>query len=104
MFYDNLKSLCDSKGLKISNAVVKCGGSTGSISQWRNGSSPSSDMVVKLSVLLNVTTDYLLLGKPITDTALLKTNEAELLNLFRMLSEKEQDRIIGRLENMVEDK
>ena len=31
------------------------------------------------------------------------SNETTMLELFRMLSEKEQDRIIGKLENMVEE-
>ncbi|MDE6678271.1 MAG: hypothetical protein K2K02_04445, partial [Ruminococcus sp.] len=34
---------------------------------------------------------------------LINANEKTMMNLFRMLSEKEQDRIIGRLENMVEE-
>lgn len=105
MFYDNLKSLCDAKGLKITTVVTECGGALGSISKWRNGANPNSDIVIKLSLHLGVTTDYLLLGKEnkvSNNVDLINSNETTMINLFRMLSEKEQDRIIGRLENMVE--
>ncbi|MDE5883981.1 MAG: helix-turn-helix domain-containing protein [Oscillospiraceae bacterium] len=63
MFYDNLKSLCDSKGIKITTVVTKCGGALGSISKWKKGASPNSDIVIKLSSYLGVTTDYLLKGE-----------------------------------------
>lgn len=63
MFYDNLKSLCDSKGLKISNVVTDCGGALGSISGWKKGVMPNSSIVITLATRFNVSTDYLLLGK-----------------------------------------
>ena len=60
MFYDNLKAICDSRGLKITTVVTECGGALGSISKWKNGANPNSDIVIKLSFHLGVTTDYLL--------------------------------------------
>lgn len=69
MFYDNLKSLCDSRGLKISKVVLECGGALGSISGWKNGVMPNSSIVVALSLRLNVSTDYLLLGNEKTNTS-----------------------------------
>jgi len=50
--------------------------------------------------------DYLVYGKEnnsSNEISLMNANEITMMNLFRMLSEKEQDRIIGRLENMVEE-
>ena len=41
MFYDNLKLVCDSKGLKITKVVTECGGALGSISKWKNGANPN---------------------------------------------------------------
>ncbi len=32
MFYDNLKAICDEKGLKVTPIVAECGGAKGSIS------------------------------------------------------------------------
>lgn len=63
MFYDNLKAICDEKGVKITPIVNECGGAKGSISNWKKGASPNSDIVARLSVRLNVSTDLLIFGK-----------------------------------------
>lgn len=63
MFYDNLKAECDRQGLKITPIVLECGGNKGSLSGWKNGASPNSNIVIALAIRLNVSTDYLLLGK-----------------------------------------
>lgn len=63
MFYDNLKAECDRQGLKITPIVLECGGNKGSLSGWKKGASPNSDIVAKLSVRLNVPTDLLIFGK-----------------------------------------
>ena len=47
MFYDNLKQVCDEKGVKITPIVAECGGAKGSISNWKNGASPNSDIRMK---------------------------------------------------------
>ena len=63
MFYDNLKKECEKQGLKITPIVLECGGNKGSLSGWKKGASPNSDIVMKLSIRLNVPTDYLLFGE-----------------------------------------
>lgn len=63
MFYDNLKTICEKQNLKITNIVIECGGAPGSINGWKKGSMPNSNIVVALAMRLNVSTDYLLLGK-----------------------------------------
>ena len=63
MFYDNLKKICEKQNLKITNIVIECGGAPGSINGWKKGSMPNSNIVVALAMRLNVSTDYLLLGK-----------------------------------------
>ncbi len=63
MFYDNLKRICEKQNLKITNIVIECGGAPGSINGWKKGSMPNSNIVVALAMRLNVSTDYLLLGK-----------------------------------------
>lgn len=100
MFYDNLKAICDSRGLKITTVVTECGGALGSISKWKNGANPNSDIVIKLSFHLGVTTDYLLTGKKNN----FSTNESELLKLFQNFNDREQVKIIGRMEEWLEVK
>ena len=100
MFYDNLKAICDLKGLKITTVVTECGGALGSISKWRNGANPNSDIVIKLAFHLGVTTDQLLIGKEVD----LSKNEEELLEIFQSFSDREQVKIIGRMEEWLEVK
>jgi len=61
-FYDNLKYLCDARGIKITPFVKECGGAPGSISAWKNGSFPNSEFVVEAAMRLNASCDELLLG------------------------------------------
>ena len=70
MFYDNLKAECERQGLKITPIVLECGGNKGALSGWKRGASPNSDIVMKLSVRLNVSTDELLFGKNRTFSAI----------------------------------
>jgi hypothetical protein len=100
MFYDNLKAICDLKGLKITTVVTECGGALGSISKWRSGANPNSDIVIKLAFHLGVTTDYLLIGREDN----LSTNENELLEIFKNFNDREQVKIIGRMEEWLEVK
>ncbi|MDE6519215.1 MAG: hypothetical protein K2K91_01985 [Ruminococcus sp.] len=109
MFYDNLKKECERQGLKITPIVLECGGNKGSLSGWKKGASPNSDIVIKLSVRLNVPTDYLLFGKEETSRIIeipktsLTENEKELLSLFNQLPYREQLKLIGKVESMVEE-
>lgn len=63
MFYNNLKKICDKKGVKVTPIVLECGGNKGSLSGWKKGAIPNSDIVMKIAVRLNVTTDNLLFGE-----------------------------------------
>ena len=103
MFYDNLKKICDEKGLKLTPLVTECGGAKGSISNWKKGSFPNSDIVINLAVRLNVSTDYLLTGKTSNSSEPeLSIPEKELLKYFRLLSEHERIKLIGRAELLAE--
>lgn len=94
MFYDNLKSVCDSKGIKITPLVAECGGAKGSISNWKKGASPNSDIVVNLAVRLNVPTDLLLLGNIKHET---KNSDAdELISIYDKLSSKSKNFVLER--------
>lgn len=99
MFYDNLKSICDLQNIKITPLVAECGGAKGSISNWKKGASPNSDIVVKLAVRLNVSTDQLLLG---VDTSsqqkkVIDHGEEECLKYYRLLNKIDRIRIIEHM-------
>ena len=100
MFYDNLKQVCDRKGLKITPVVAECGGAKGSITNWKNGAIPNSEIVIRLAERLNVSTDILLLG---SEKCTVKSNEEnELLELFNNLSSIDKGKIIERAEVLAE--
>lgn len=103
MFYDNLKAICDEKGLKITPIVSECGGAKGSISNWKKGASPNSDIVAKLAVRLNVSTDFLIFGKKensSTDT--LSDDEQELLTYYNELQDIDKGRVLGTAKLLAE--
>jgi len=90
VFYDNLKAECDRQGLKITPFVEECGGNRGSLSGWKKGASPNSDIVMKIAVRLNVSTDYLLFGEKKEMQTEITESEQRLLDVFRKLNEKGQ--------------
>ena len=97
MFYDNLKAICDKKGVKITPIVNECGGAKGSISNWKKGAIPNSDIVAKLAVRLNVSTDALIFGKEASSfIGELTDDEQELLKIYKGLSIENKIRVRER--------
>lgn len=103
MFYDNLKLICEQNGLKITPIVLECGGTKGVISGWKKGATPNSDIVMKLSVRLNVPTDILLFG--IQKQSLinkLSNDEQELLKNYKNLSPFNKGKVCERAKTLAE--
>lgn len=75
--------------------------SAASISDWAKSKDIKFQNVVKASEFLNVSLNYLAYG---TENTSLSPTEKELLHSFRKLSANEQQRIIGRCEEMVSSK
>ncbi len=100
MFYDNLKKICEEKGVKITPIVAECGGAKGSISNWKKGASPNSDIVAKLSVRLNVSSDMLIFGEE--KSQLLSDDAQELLEYYKKLPEHGRMKLIGRAAGMAD--
>lgn len=101
-FYDNLKSLCDERGVSITKTVEICGGSTGSIGGWKAGKWPNSEIVFKIATRLDVSCDRLLLGEETKRAPALEISEngREMLALYEKLPEREQVLLLGRLQEM----
>lgn len=101
-FYDNLKSLCDERGVSITKTVELCGGSTGSIGGWKAGKWPNSEIVFKIATRLDVSCDRLLLGRETEKVPApgISENGREMLELYEKLPEREQILLIGRLQEM----
>lgn len=100
MFYDNLVKACRKENCKITPIVAECGGAKGSISNWKKGATPNSDIVAKLAVRLNVSTDFLIFG--VEPTVELSEDAEKLLSFYDKIPAKEQQRLIGRAELLAE--
>ena len=101
-FYDNLKSLCDERGVSITKTVELCGGLTGSIGGWKAGKWPNSEIVFKIATRLDVSCDRLLLGRETEKVPVpgISENGREMLALYEKLPEREQVLLLGRLQEM----
>ncbi len=103
MFYEQLKQACKKENTSITATLKKIGIGTANGTYWKNGSVPSSDIVVQLSEFLNVSTDYLLKGVENNSlTVELNDDEQELLEYFSKLSDKSKGIILGKAETLVE--
>lgn len=60
MFYERLTSLCDKRGVKITNVVAELKMGSGNLSNWKAGRTPRGESLSKLADYFNVSTDYLL--------------------------------------------
>lgn len=60
MFYDNLLKVCEKKGVKLTPLVVKLGLSRGNIDNWKKGTIPGGDVLIKLAEALDTTPNELL--------------------------------------------
>ncbi len=101
-FYTNLDKICKQRDTSVSAVLLKCELNKSLGTAWKKGVSPSGDNIVKIAQYLNLSTDYLLMDKATVDS--LSPIEQELINTFRKLSSNEQQRIIGRCEEMVSSK
>ena len=96
---DRICELAHNKGLSIAALEKAVGLSNGIIGKWKK-QSPSCDKLKLIADFLNTTIDYLLTG--IENE--LKQNESEMLEIFREFDDREQVKIIGRMEEWLEVK
>lgn len=105
MFYEQLKQACKDNNTSVTAVLKKIGVGAANGTYWKNGSSPSADIVIQLSELLHVSTDFLLKGKKdISSTIDLSMNEQEMLDVFSKFNDREQIKLIGRLEELYRQK
>ena len=103
MFYDYLKQACKDNNISVTATLKKIGIGTANGTYWKNGSVPASDIVVKLAEFLDVTTDYLLLGKEKSSpTEQLTADEQKLLTYYKDLTKREKRIILETAETFSE--
>lgn len=116
MFYKRLDYICKKKGTTVTGVAKKLKISTSNVTNWKSGVIPKGEIIIRLAELLNVSCDYLLLGKEPTTKATmmeipkpqLTENEEDMLNTYRNLNELGQRYIkqqidIAKNSNMIEN-
>lgn len=96
VFVQNIKHLCEKKGVKPTNACKESGVGASFISDINRGQTPSVAKVQMLADYLGVTTSELLgeTKKPTVQDDGLTEAEQALMDLFRQLTPDQQDMVI----------
>lgn len=106
MFYDILEKLCveiKTTPTAFVKDVLKMGSSN--VTRWKNGTSPNTDVAIKIANYFNVTLDYLLLGKPKEHVVRKKdiVTEKNLTESFYKLSDNHKERVLERIQTYLEE-
>lgn len=116
MFYKIFTNLCNEKGISPTATLQKLNISTSKLTAWKKGSTPSAQVLILLSEFFEVSIDYLLKGDKVINNKIpvitnelkegnkFSNNEEELLEIFQNFSDREQVKIIGRMEEWLEVK
>lgn len=91
---DRILALLKENGITAKKLTSDLEISNSSVSDWKKGSKPSCDVVVKLARYFGVSTDYILLGEEFPS---ISTEDQEILSLFHQLPKDAQLEFKGEL-------
>ncbi|MDE6427125.1 MAG: helix-turn-helix domain-containing protein [Ruminococcus sp.] len=97
LIFNNIIELCNEKNITVSNIVGRFSTSKSAMAAWKKGNI-SPDTLVRLADFFGVSIEYLMTGKESRPE--LTENEQELLDVFRRLDNREQIKLIGRIQEM----
>jgi transcriptional regulator with XRE-family HTH domain len=60
VFYEQIKKLCKENDITLTRLLLDFGMSKANATHWKNGITPSTEMLQKIATYFNVTIDYLL--------------------------------------------
>ena len=110
-FWNIFNDLCNSKGTKPNPVGKKVGVASSTITQWKNGSVPNGETLIKIADYLDCSVDYLL-GRTSNSSSItmqkksspseLTESEQKMIDIFKCLSPMQQGEIIGRAQHMAE--
>ena len=101
--------ILDSKNIKMSELCCYLGINTSTMANWKTrNTDPPAKYIIPICEYLNVSPEYLLIGKELPTTmellsSKLTENEEEILKLFTQLTERQQLKLIVKAEDMVEE-
>lgn len=107
--FNRIIELCDCQKITVSNLLDMFSSSRSAINAWKKGNI-DAETIYNIAETLNVSMEYLIKGKEISKLDLntyekeLTENEQELLEIFNKFNEREQIKIIGKIEDWFETK
>lgn len=104
---NNLKKIVKTQNKSLLSIAIELGVSQEALSQYINGKiNPKLSNIVKLSKMLNTTTDYLLdlTDNPIKPNINLTENEFTLLNNYKKLNKTEQLMVNSYIQALIDIK
>lgn len=99
-FYERLRETCKERGTTVTNMLSKLGIATGSTGNWKRGSLPNGDILIKIADYLNTSIDYILLGEYRSDVS---KDEKKLVELYRITPERAKYKVLCDMENIVQE-
>ena len=100
---ENIENLMKKKGITAYKLEKETGIKQSSFSHWKKGTQPTVDKIFKICEYLKVSPNQIFgYNEPEADPdpeQLLNENEKELIKYFRQLPEREQVKMIGRIED-----
>lgn len=96
-FFNNLITACELKSLNPKKIAEACGVSKNTFKNWEKGMIPNAEMIVKLSTHINISTDYLLLGKEPT----IPTEYQQLIESYNQLSKDNKQLLQAIISSMI---
>lgn len=98
---ERIKALAAAKGETFASLERTVGFGQGTIRRW-DTNVPSADRLLEIANLLDTSMDYLMTGQYPTSQDI-STDERDLLDVYRSLSERKQGQVRGYLERMIEE-
>ena len=99
---ENIENLMKQKGISAYKLEKETGIKQSSFSHWKKGTQPTVDKIIKICEYLKVSPNIIFrYNEPEEDPdqEQLTENEKEMLKYFRQLPEREQVKMIGRIED-----
>ncbi|MCI5903521.1 MAG: hypothetical protein MRZ61_00065 [Oscillospiraceae bacterium] len=104
MWYEQFERLCNENGTTPTAFVINVLKlSSSKVTAWKQGSIPKIEILQQIATHFNVTVGFLFDGKEKSLSPELSNDKRELLELFDLLSEKEQGIIIGEMRAMARE-
>lgn len=110
---DILLQSIQKKNTTEKKCLLDCGINTSFLTDWKGGrlKNPAYDKIVKLAEYLEIDLNYLFTGIDCTSKTTtielpqpkLSKNEEEMLEMLNQLSERDQVRLLGRVEGIVKE-